>query len=82
MAEIYQYSVAILIGVAIFGAILGLLRLRHARKMRSAEGLIRKLEGTAVRDPEGDRRSALRARKNALLTLGVEKRVANAPRGE
>ena len=55
MAEIYQYSVAILIWVAIFGAILGLLRLRHARKMRSAEGLIRKLEGTAVRDPEGDK---------------------------
>ena len=54
MAEIYQYSVAILIGVAIFGAILGVLRLRHNRQMRSAEGLIRKLEGTAVPDLEGE----------------------------
>ena len=54
MAEIYQYSVAILIGVAIFGAILGFLRLQHARKMRSAEGLIRKLEGTAVPVADGE----------------------------
>ena len=54
MAEIYQYSVAILIGVAIFGAILGVLRLRHNRQMRSAEGLIRRLEGTAVPSLEGD----------------------------
>ena len=53
MAEIYQYLVAILIGVAIFGAVLGFLRLRHASQMRSAEGLIRKLEGTAVSDLEG-----------------------------
>ena len=54
MAEIYQYSVAILIGVVIFGAILGFLRLQHARKMRSAEGLIRKMEGTAVPVVDGE----------------------------
>lgn len=54
MAEIYQYSVAILIGVVIFGAVLGFLHLQHARKMRSAEGLIRKMEGTAVPVVDGD----------------------------
>ena len=52
MADIHQYWVAILAGVAVFGAVLGFLRLRHARQLRSAEGAIRKLEGAAVKDLE------------------------------
>jgi len=51
MAEIYQYSIAILVCVAVFGAVIGLLRLRHARKIRLAEGVIQKLEGTADGEP-------------------------------
>jgi len=52
MTEIYSYSVAILVGVGVFGAFLGLMRLGHTRRLRSAQGVIRSLERTALRDLE------------------------------
>jgi hypothetical protein len=50
MPEIYRYSVAVLIGVGVFGVVLGCMRLFHARRLRSAKTVIQKLEGTAVRE--------------------------------
>ncbi len=50
MTGIYTYSVAILLGVAAFGAILGLMRLLHNRRLQSAQGVIQRLENTALRD--------------------------------
>jgi putative nucleotidyltransferase with HDIG domain len=50
MTGIYAYSVAILVGVAVFGAILGLMRLFHNRRLQSAQGVIQRLEDTAHRD--------------------------------
>jgi len=50
MTGIYVYSVAILIGVAVFGAILGLMRLFHNRRLQSAQGMIQRLEDSAHRD--------------------------------
>lgn len=48
MTEISAYALALLFGVAVFGAVLGILRILHARRLRSAAGVIRKLEGKAV----------------------------------
>ncbi len=50
MTGIYTYSVAILMGVAVFGAILGLMRLFHNRRLHSAQGVIQRLGNTALRD--------------------------------
>jgi len=50
MTGIYPYSVAILMGVAVFGAILVLMRLFHNRRLQSAQGVIQRLENTALRD--------------------------------
>ena len=50
MTGIYTYSVAILMGVAVFGAILGLMRLFHNRRLHSAQGVIQRLGDTALRD--------------------------------
>ncbi len=50
MTGIYTYSVAILVGVAVFGAILGLIRLFHKRRLDSAQGVIQRLENRALRD--------------------------------
>ncbi len=50
MTGIYTYSVAILMGVAVFGAILGLMRLLHNRRLQSAQGVIQRLENRALRD--------------------------------
>ena len=52
MTEIYTYSVAILVGVGVFGAILGLMRLLHTRRLGLAREVIRNLETTALRDLE------------------------------
>ena len=50
MTGIYTYSVAILMGVAVFGAILVLMRLFHNRRLHSAQGVIQRLGDTALRD--------------------------------
>jgi len=50
MTGIYTYSVTILMGVVVFGAILVLIRLLHNRRLRSAQGVIQRLENTALRD--------------------------------
>ena len=50
MTGIYTYSVAILMGVAVFGAILVLMRLFHNRRLHSAQGVIQRLGNTALRD--------------------------------
>jgi hypothetical protein len=50
MTGIYTYWVAVLAGVAVFGAILGLMRLFHKRRLESAQGVIQRLENTALRD--------------------------------
>ena len=50
MTGIYTYSFAILMGVAVFGAILGLIRLLHNRRLQSAQGVIQRLENRALRD--------------------------------
>ncbi|MCH7803544.1 MAG: HDIG domain-containing protein [Acidobacteria bacterium] len=50
MTGIYTYSVAILMGVAVFGAILVLMRLFHNRRLQSAQGVIQRLGNTALRD--------------------------------
>jgi len=50
MTGIYTYSVTILMGVVVFGAILALIRLLHNRRLRSAQGVIQRLENTALRD--------------------------------
>jgi len=50
MTGIYTYSVAILLGVAVFGAILGLMRLLHNRRLQSAQGVIQRLKNSALRD--------------------------------
>ena len=52
MTEIYTYSVAILVGVGVFGAILGLMRLLHTRRLGLAQGVIQNLETIALRDLE------------------------------
>ena len=50
MTGIYTYSVAILIGLAVLGAILGLMRLLYNRRLQVAQGVIQRLENTALRD--------------------------------
>ena len=50
MAEIYTYSVSILIGLAVLGAILGLMRILNNRRLHSAQGVIQSLESAALRD--------------------------------
>ena len=50
MTGIYTYSFAILMSVAVFGAILGLIRLLHKRRLESAQGVIQRLENRALRD--------------------------------
>lgn len=50
MTEISAYSLVILVGVAIFGAVLGILRVFHLRKLRSATGVIERLEEKGVGD--------------------------------
>ena len=50
MTGIYTYSVAILMAVAVLGTILGLMRLFHNRRQQSAQGVIQRLENTALRD--------------------------------
>ncbi|MGH9339589.1 MAG: HD family phosphohydrolase [Acidobacteriota bacterium] len=47
MSEISTYVLAVLVGVALFGAVLALIRYFHTRRLRSAAGAIRQL---AVRD--------------------------------
>jgi len=50
MTGIYTYSVTILMAVAVLGAILVLMRLLHNRRLHSAQGVIQRLENTALRD--------------------------------
>ena len=50
MAGIYTYSVSILIGLAVLGAILGLMRILNNRRLHSAQGVIQSLESAALRD--------------------------------
>ena len=50
MVEVYNYSIAILIGVAMFGAVLGGLRFLHARRLRSVRGVIRRFEDASVKE--------------------------------
>ena len=71
MPQIYQYSVAVLIGVALFGAILGLMRLFYTRRLRDAQSVIRKLEGAAARD--------LAAKDLPEKELGEEQALASRP---
>ena len=67
MTEIYTYSVAVLIGVGVFGAILALMRLRHTRRLRSAQGVIRSLETTALKDLEKKELPEKELREGELL---------------
>jgi len=50
MTGIYTYSVTILMAVAVLAAILVLMRLFHNRRLQSAQGVIQRLENTALRD--------------------------------
>ena len=50
MTGIYTYSVAILMGVAVFGAILGLMRILNNRRLHLAQGVIQGLENAALTD--------------------------------
>ena len=50
MVEVYNYSIAILIGVAMFGAVLGGLRFLHAGRLRSVRGVIRRFEDASVNE--------------------------------
>lgn len=50
MSAIETHSLFILIGLALFGAVLGLLRLLQQRRLRSAAGAIERLQGKAARD--------------------------------
>ena len=50
MAGIYTYSVSILIGLAVLGAILGLMRILNNRRLHSAQGVIQSLGSAALRD--------------------------------
>ena len=52
MSEIYRYSLAILVGVGLFGAVLGVMRYFHARRLRSAKTVIQELEDSSVEDLE------------------------------
>lgn len=50
MTEISTYLLAVLAAMGLSGAIVGLLRLLHVRRLRAAPRVIRKLEGKVVKD--------------------------------
>lgn len=47
MTEISSYALVILVSVLLFGVVLGLVRFVHARRLKSAAGVISRLEGKA-----------------------------------
>ncbi len=56
MVDISTYAWTVLIGVALFGAVLGVLRILHERRLKSAAGAIEKLQGRAAKELQsGDR---------------------------